>query len=237
MVILILLVPACYRYYLISEAYNKAEEYIDKEAVAIENWIKTGKNGTAQAADDLTGLTSKLKYAVLSKEEYAYYAAQVIAARTHSHEEYRQRLDDGVADCIQDIYDVELRLADQMNEISALDDSDKETLQNNEISPHSGINKLVLNSVVEDITVAAASEGIGWLLAAWLAPETGGASFLFAIPIDLFLDWLIDTEGDLERKLNQDIDTMAKTCANSFKKEMKVVLEERKKMWLDAYLF
>ena len=207
---------------------------IDAEAESIKKWVLTGKAGTEQAASDLLGLTSKWKYATLSKEAFSLYAAQLIGEKTHTAHQYQLRVQDGIAGCQDDIHDIELTLADQMNTECNLGSAGEKGVLQKLPDKRPDVSSDVGTAILNDVLTTCASEGIGWLIAFYLAPETWGASLVFMVPIDFFLSWLVDGEDKLKQKLDTGIDALADEYEKAFRTEMIKVLDERKQMWEKA---
>lgn len=227
---------------IIQDAYNQGIKCIDLEAKALKTWMLSGKNGTAKAASDLSGPTAKWKYATLSNEEFAYYASQVIAHHTHSSEQIKARLEEGISDCISDIYQIEINLADKAGKELNLNTTEQASLRSSIAIMPIDVSRDVQNAVLGDITsqiygaVAEqllVSAGILGTSTA-LSVESFGISLAIGVGLDLIISWFMDTEGNIQDKLNSSIEQSAVLCEKVFREEMQEKLDERRRQWEEA---
>ena len=231
--------PAYQRHCIIQEAYDQGILSIDAEAKSIRQWVLSGKNGTAKAADELSGWGAKWKYIYYSKEEFHDYVESVVSNNTHSLKQYNQRMKEGVEGCMWDIHNIEIALADKLSKEYSLSEAQTKGINSKIVSntPNVAPNvvavlagdiiSLVIAGVTEKLCVTSVIVGTG-TVASW---ATLGASIVVGIIVDAIIGWFIDSEGSIKDKIDESIDTMANESEDKFREKMKKVLDERRTQW------
>lgn len=225
---------------LIEEAYDTAIRAIDLEAEAIRSWIQAGKQGSEQAACDLSGATSKINAISMSENEFTSYASKVIEVRTFSNQQLKGRINEGVEECLNDIYNIEMSLADNIGEMYSMKESEKRGLRQKlaisfpRIQEEVGIAFVVedfvlpiINTLLDDTVMSTGIFGVSSVF----APETFGFSLLVGLALDEVASSLVDAKGKIKKKIDDSIDSLSDHCKATFKEEMKALLNKRRAIW------
>lgn len=230
----------------VDKAYDACAHKVDEAANELEKWYMSYSNGsTKEAAEELIGWKAKWKAVTGSQEERDAHAREVMSKHLFTEEAAEKQVAHQMGVVLLAWQHVEDELAMETN-CPALSVKSRAGSATGEgaAKPSDEIlkNEMVNTVYREALSIAgaeaaavvatqlAASAGILGTEAV-LSWETLGVGLAASLVVDAALGWIMDSEGKIQKILDDQVKNTATEQKKRFREMMMTVLDARRKEW------
>lgn len=230
----------------LDKAYAACEAATEARAQELEDWYLEDKSRTLNMAKELNSMKGKWVMAKTmmsgNKAERERFFKDVSSRYLHSPQDCEKKTAWVVAELLRDWTDAENLLAVEL-QCSGLGVGETQvavqTQKKQELDHSSTLQKQIAADIVALVGGEAAAAGVTQLgvsagilgTGAMFSVESFGISLVVGVVVDMGVDWYLDTEGELRKSLDDQVERMAAAQKEKFRETMKQALKEKRKQW------
>lgn len=230
----------------LDKAYAACEAATEARAQELEDWYLEDKSRTLNMAKELNSMKGKWVMAKTmmsgNKAEREAFFKDVSSRYLHSSQACEEKTAWVVAELLRDWSDAENLLAVELQCSGFGGEETQMEVQaqkRKDLDHSSALQKQIAADIVAMVGSEAAAFGVTKLgvsagilgTGTLFSAESFGISLALGVVVDMGVDWYLDTEGNLRKTLDAQVEKMAAAQKEKFRETMKKALKEKRKQW------